>query len=136
MNAGAFLIGVLFGIGLLVSGMTNPAKVQGFLDIFGNWDSSLMFVLGGAVLVSTAAFQWAKRRDKPFCEGKFDQPAAKTITPRLITGSTLFGIGWGLAGICPGPAWVLLGQGRADMVIFVTAMLVGMWLWEVWHKRS
>ena len=135
MRIGALLLGLLFGFGLLLSGMANPAKVQGFLDWFGNWDATLAFVMGGAVALTLPLFQWAAKRSRPLLSGRWYAPAAQGIDRRLIWGSALFGIGWGLAGICPGPALVLLGLGRLDAVVIVMAMVVGMDGWQYWQRR-
>ena len=119
----ALLSGLLFGIGLIVSGMANPAKVMGFLDITRVWDPSLAFVMGGAISVGFFAFRMAAKRKRPL-------PTANHIDKRLVGGALLFGIGWGLAGICPGPGLVLLGAGLSQGVIFVLAMLAGMLLFQ------
>lgn len=126
----ALLSGLLFGIGLIVSGMANPAKVMGFLDITRVWDPSLAFVMGGAVSVGFFAFRIAAKRKRPLCGDKMHLPTANHIDKRLVGGALLFGIGWGLAGICPGPALVLLGAGLSQGVIFVLAMLAGMLLFQ------
>jgi uncharacterized protein len=131
----ALLAGLVFGIGLLMSGMTDPAKVQGFLDLFGRWDPSLAFVMGGAIAVAIGAFTLAKRRAaagrKSWSGESIELPTSNTIDARLIGGGVLFGIGWGLAGFCPGPALVALSSG------FGPAMLVGMVLHDaVLQRRS
>ncbi|RDT53400.1 YeeE/YedE family protein [Escherichia coli] len=126
----ALLSGLLFGIGLIVSGMANPAKVMGFLDITRVWDPSLAFVMGGAISVGFFAFRIAARRKRPLCGDKMHLPTANHIDKRLVGGALLFGIGWGLAGICPGPGLVLLGAGFRQGVIFVLAMLAGMLLFQ------
>lgn len=126
----ALLSGLLFGIGLIVSGMANPAKVMGFLDITRVWDPSLAFVMGGAISVGFFAFRMAARRKRPLCGDKMHLPTANHIDKRLVGGALLFGIGWGLAGICPGPGLVLLGAGFRQGVIFVLAMLAGMLLFQ------
>lgn len=135
MRLGMFLLGWVFGFGLLLSGMTEPIRVQGFLDIFGHWDPTLVFVLGGAVMVSFVGFQWCKHRRSPVCDTAFHGPTATQIDKRLILGSVIFGIGWGIAGICPGPALVLLGAGVGQIVVFVLAMLAGMWVWQKISQR-
>lgn len=124
----AALAGALFGTGLLVSGMTDPAKVQGWLDIFGNWDPTLAFVLGGAILPMALAWRVAAARRKPALGGAFPAPPAPVIDRRLLTGSALFGLGWGIAGLCPGPAAASLFFGGLPVVLFTAAMLAGMWL--------
>jgi uncharacterized membrane protein YedE/YeeE len=125
------LSGLLFGIGLIVAGMANPAKVLGFLDIGGSWDPSLAFVMGGAIAVGSVAFAAAKRRSQSLLGLSMQWPAATQIDRRLVIGSLTFGIGWGLAGICPGPALVLLGTEAGKALIFVAAMLLGMLIFEL-----
>jgi hypothetical protein len=122
----AFAAGLVFGLGLIVSGMTDPGKVIGFLDVAGNWDPSLAFVMGGAILVGVFAFALAGRRAQSFLGGAMHLPRNRDIDKRLVAGSVLFGIGWGLAGFCPGPALVSFGSGVAQAAIFVAAMLGGM----------
>ena len=120
----ALISGIIFGLGLAVSGMTDTAKVQGFLDLFGNWVPDLMFVMGGALIVSAIAYQIAKKKIRPMLRNSFDLPQNKTIDQKLITGSVIFGVGWGLYGLCPGPALThVLSQ---EGLLFVAAMLVGM----------
>jgi uncharacterized membrane protein YedE/YeeE len=116
----------VFGIGLILSGMTDPGKVIGFLDIAGNWDPSLAFVMGGAVLVGFFAFSFAGRRGRSFLGGALELPQRRDIDARLIAGSVVFGVGWGLAGFCPGPALVSFGSGHDKAAAFVVAMLLGM----------
>jgi uncharacterized protein len=122
----AVAAGVVFGIGLVVSGMTNPAKVIGFLDIAGLWDPSLGFVMAGAIAVGVVAFGVARRRTRSLLGGAMQLPQRRDIDRRLVLGSAVFGIGWGLAGFCPGPAIASLGAGRLEAAIFVVAMLAGM----------
>ncbi|HYL25868.1 MAG TPA: YeeE/YedE family protein [Burkholderiales bacterium] len=124
--ASAFAAGLVFGTGLILSGMTDPGKVIGFLDVFGNWDPSLAFVMGGAVMVGLVAFAMAKRRTAAFFGGAMHLPHNRDIDNRLVGGSLVFGIGWGLAGFCPGPALVSFGSGQEKAAIFVAAMLGGM----------
>jgi uncharacterized membrane protein YedE/YeeE len=124
--AAAFAAGLLFGIGLILSGMTDPGKVIGFLDFFGNWDPSLAFVMAGAILVGFFAFAFARRRTRTFLGGALHLPQNRDIDNRLVGGSLVFGIGWGLAGYCPGPALVSFGSGQEKAAIFVAAMLGGM----------
>ena len=126
----ALLSGLLFGIGLIVSGMANPAKVIGFLDITRVWDPSLAFVMGGAISVGFFAFRAAARRKRPLCGDKMHLPTSSHIDKRLVGGSLLFGTGWGLAGICPGPGLVLMWAGFTQGLIFVLAMLAGMLLFQ------
>jgi uncharacterized membrane protein YedE/YeeE len=121
-----FLVGLLFGLGLILSGMTDPGKVVGFLDLAGAWDPSLAFVMGGAVCVSLFAFLFARRRTRAFLGGAMELPTARDIDRPLVVGSLVFGIGWGLAGFCPGPALVSLGAGHWQALVFVLAMLAGM----------
>ncbi|MBS0340673.1 MAG: YeeE/YedE family protein [Proteobacteria bacterium] len=122
-----FLVGLLFGWGLLLSGMTDPGKVQGFLDLFGHWDPSLAFVMGGAIAVGVFAFALAKRRAGTMLFGDAMRlPASNEIDRRLIAGSLIFGAGWGLAGFCPGPGIVAMAAGQPKAAVFVAAMLVGM----------
>ena len=131
MNAvSAFVVGLLFGVGLILSGMTDPSKVIGFLDLAGAWDPSLACVMGGAILVGFAAFRLARTRTESFLGGAMHLPAARHIDRELILGSLAFGIGWGLAGYCPGPAVVALGAGQDKAVLFVIAMIAGMALYE------
>ena len=122
----AFLAGLVFGIGLLVSGMTDPGKVLGFLDLAGNWDPSLALVMVGAIAVGLVAFALAKQRALSLLGLPMQLPTARQIDRRLVLGSLTFGIGWGVAGICPGPALVLLGAGVPQGMVFVVAMLGGM----------
>mgnify|MGYP003333399051 FL=1 len=121
-----FAIGVLFGFGLIISGMSNPQKVLGFLDLAGPWDPSLVFVMVGAILVGLGGFYVVKNRSEAFFGGAFHIPTRKDISKALVIGSFIFGVGWGIAGICPGPAIVALGAGYLKALAFVVAMLVGM----------
>lgn len=130
----ALVFGLLFGLGLIVSGMSNPAKIIGFLDLAGPWDPSLMFVMVGAIAVGVVGFTLAKRRDRSLLGLPMQLPTARHIDRPLVMGSLLFGIGWGLAGICPGPALVLLGAGNAKGLVFTLAMLAGMALFESQHR--
>ena len=127
----ALLAGLLFGIGLMVSGMANPAKVLGFLDLAGRWDPSLAFVMLGAIAIGSLAFFIAKRRKRSFLGLPVLLPASATVTPRLVLGSAAFGIGWGLAGFCPGPALVAFGAGYPKAWGFVAAMVAGMVVFEM-----
>ena len=134
----SFLVGLIFGIGLILAGMTNPAKVIGFLDITGTWDPSLAFVMGGAILVAIVAFRFAKKRTANFLGGAMRMPTSDMIDKRLVIGSLLFGAGWGMAGFCPGPALTSIGTGNPKAVIFVIAMIAGMAIFELadrfWHQ--
>lgn len=126
----ALLAGLLFGIGLMVSGMANPAKVLGFLDLAGRWDPSLAFVMLGAIAIGSLAFFIAKRRKRSLLGLPIQLPASAKVTLRLILGSTAFGIGWGLAGFCPGPALVAMGAGYPKAWGFVAAMVAGMLVFD------
>ena len=117
--------GALFGAGLTLAGMVNPMKVLNFLDVAGHWDPSLALVMGGGLMVTLITFRWVLARDKPFFADRFNLPANTSIDRRLIVGSLFFGIGWGLAGYCPGPAVAALSFGTAEPWIVVAAMLVG-----------
>lgn len=125
-HTSALLAGLLFGLGLVVSGMINPAKVQNFLDITGSWDPSLAFVMGGALLVTTPGFWWLRSRHQPVFADRFQWPDRQDIDPKLIGGSALFGAGWGLAGFCPGPAISALALARSEVIVFILAMVGGM----------
>jgi uncharacterized protein len=127
----ALLSGLIFGFGLILSGMANPAKVLGFLDIAGHWDPSLAFVMAGAIAVGTVAFFLARKRTVSFLGGAMHLPTARDIDRRLVAGSLLFGIGWGLGGFCPGPGLVALGMGEMKALVFVAAMIAGMVIFEV-----
>ena len=125
-----YAIGVLFGWGLIISGMSNPQKILGFLDLFGNWDPSLIFVMLGAILIGLAGFYVVSKRTQAFFGGALHIPARCDITKPLIIGSLIFGAGWGIAGFCPGPALVALGAGHLKALVFVAAMLAGMEICE------
>ena len=127
----SFAAGAIFGLGLVISGMANPAKVLGFLDIAGNWDPTLAFVMGGAMLVMAVAWIVQRRLAAPINGPSFHLPGTALIDRRLIGGAVLFGIGWGLAGLCPGPAIASLGTALAPAAIFVAAMLAGMALFKL-----
>ncbi|QNA88698.1 YeeE/YedE family protein [Massilia sp. Dwa41.01b] len=127
----ALLVGLVFGLGLIVSGMTDPSKVVGFLDLAGNWDPSLAFVMGGAILVGTIAFAFAGKRERSLLGATMRLPTATQVDRRLVLGSLAFGAGWGLAGYCPGPALASLASGGMKPLIFTLAMLAGMALFEV-----
>lgn len=130
-----FIVGLLFGMGLLLSGMTDPGKVQGFLDLAGLWDPSLAFVMGGGVLVGLLAFTVAKKRTANFLGGALHLPSSTHIDKPLIFGSLLFGAGWGLAGFCPGPALVSMATGQDKAMVFVLAMVAGMSL-HTWLEKK
>lgn len=127
----SFIVGLIFGIGLILSGMTDPSKVIGFLDVAGLWDPSLAFVMGGAILVGVVAFRFARKRTAAFLGGAMRLPTRDDIDRRLVLGSLVFGVGWGMAGFCPGPALTALGTGNGKAVIFVLAMIAGMALFEL-----
>lgn len=131
----SLLAGLLFGLGLILSGMTNPAKVLGFLDLAGAWDPSLALVMVGAIAVGLVAFALARRRETTLLGLPLRLPTASAIDRRLVVGSLTFGVGWGLAGFCPGPALVALGMGELKAVVFVAAMLAGMGLFELIERR-
>jgi uncharacterized protein len=130
----ALFSGALFGLGLAVSGMTNPAKVIGFLDLAGEWDPTLAFVMGGALLVTIPAFRLILGRQRPILAGDFALPTKTSLDARLLGGAALFGVGWGLSGFCPGPAVVALTTGLTPVFAFVAAMVAGMvlyaWVFE------
>ncbi len=119
--------GLIFGFGLIISGMVNPAKVQNFLDLFGTWDPSLAFVMGGAIAIGLPGFWLLGKWSKPLFASAFQWPNKTDLDAKLIGGSALFGIGWGLGGFCPGPAVTALTIGSTGVFIFVPAMLIGMW---------
>lgn len=131
-----FLVGLIFGLGLILSGMTDPAKVLGFLDLFGNWDPSLAFVMGGAIAVGLFAFAIAKKRTQSFLGGAMHLPKATQIDKPLVVGALVFGAGWGLAGFCPGPALVTMASGEVKALVFVAAMLAGMGIHALLQKRA
>ncbi len=127
----ALIAGLVFGLGLILSGMGNPAKVQNFLDIFGTWDPSLGLVMGGAIAVGLIAFTWAKRRKTSALGEPMQLPTATVVDRKLLTGAAMFGAGWGLAGFCPGPAVMNLATLQMEVWLFVAAMLAGMVLQHV-----
>ena len=131
----AFAAGLIFGIGLMVSGMFNPAKVLGFLDLAGKWDPTLILVMAGAVAVGLVAFFVADRRTQSLLRAPMQLPKRREIDARLVIGSVIFGVGWGLAGFCPGPAIVALGTAQLKPVVFIAAMLAGMLVFELLERR-
>jgi len=131
----SLLAGLVFGLGLMVSGMADPAKVLGFLDLAGAWDPSLMLVMAGAVSVGLVAFALARRRTVSWLGAAMQLPTTRAVDRRLVGGSLLFGVGWGLAGFCPGPALVALGMGQRQALVFVAAMLGGMVVFELLERR-
>ncbi len=124
----ALLAGLVFGLGLSLGGMTQPAVVLGFLDLFGAWDPRLMFVMAGAVLTTAIGYRLVFRRDRPLFESDFQLPTARRFDARLIVGSALFGTGWGIAGYCPGPALASLGGAAPSLLVLVITMVAGWWL--------
>ena len=132
----SFAAGLVFGLGLLVSGMANPAKVLGFLDLAGAWDPSLALVMAGAVAVGGGAFAYMKRRTPTLLGAPVLIPSPRRIDRRLVLGSLVFGVGWGLAGICPGPALVLVGTGSVKGLVFLAAMIAGNGVFEFFEKRA
>ncbi len=136
MNLNAFLVGLLFGLGLIVSGMTDPSKVIGFLDLAGTWDPSLAFVMAGAILIGAGAFTMAKKRQRSLLGAPMRLSTATELDSRLLLGSLVFGIGWGLSGFCPGPAVVSAAAGQPKAWIFVASMLAGMALYNMIERRG
>ncbi len=132
----AFIAGLIFGLGLILSGMTNPSKVIGFLDLAGSWDPSLAFVMGGAVLIGVIAFRFARAGQKSLLGDVMRLPTANQIDLRLVLGALLFGVGWGLAGYCPGPALTSIAQGGSKPLIFVAAMICGMAIFEIIQRMQ
>ncbi len=132
----SLIAGLVFGFGLIIAGMGNPSKVLAFLDISGNWDPSLALVMGGAIPVSAIAFWFVNRRETSLFGHLIELPNTRNIDRKLIVGALLFGIGWGLVGICPGPSLVLLGSGSLKALIFVVAMLTGMMFFELLDNKS
>ncbi|MEK1887351.1 MAG: YeeE/YedE family protein [Phyllobacterium sp.] len=132
----ALVSGLVFGLGLSMSGMLNPQRVQGFLDIFGVWDPSLAFVLGGAVAVAALGVQLMWKSSRPILEPRYHVPTNKRIDVPLILGSAIFGFGWGLGGLCPGPAVALLSMGLIKPMVFVVCMIVGMQVHDRFLKKS
>jgi uncharacterized membrane protein YedE/YeeE len=131
----ALVVGFVFAIGLGISGMTQPQKVVGFLDLFGNWDPSLIFVMVGGIIVHFATYRLIRKRKSPLLSTDWHVPTKKEITPALVAGSLLFGIGWGLGGFCPGPAITSLASFESRPFIFVISMLVGMFLFRLVDKK-
>ncbi|SFW13306.1 DUF6691 family protein [Nitrosovibrio sp. Nv17] len=127
--------GLVFGLGLILAGMADPGKVLAFLDLGGAWDPSLAWVMAGAIAVGSAAFAVARGRGRSWLGAEFDLPVSRAIDRRLVLGSLAFGVGWGMAGICPGPALVLVGSGSAKGLVFVAAMLAGMKLFQMLEGR-
>lgn len=132
----ALLCGLIFGAGLAISGMVNPAKVLGFLDITGQWDPSLILVMAGGVAVFAIGFRLVQRGRHPLFAEKFEIPTRRDIDPRLVVGASLFGIGWGLAGLCPGPALTGLAFGLTEVYVFVAAMVAGSLAAGIWMRKT
>ena len=132
----SLLAGLVFGLGLILSGMVNPAKVLGFLDLAGPWDPSLALVMAGAIAVALVAFRIAGNRTTSLLGAEMKLPSSRHLDRRLVLGSVVFGIGWGIGGICPGPGMVALAMGEPKAVVFVVAMLAGMGLFEVFERRA
>ena len=132
----SLLAGLVFGLGLIVSGMADPAKVLGFLDLVGPWDPSLAFVMAGAIAVGALAFAMARKRTVSFLGAAMKLPMSRDIDGRLVIGSLVFGMGWGIAGFCPGPGLVALGMGELKALVFVVAMLFGMGAFELLERRK
>ena len=132
----SLLAGLVFGLGLIVSGMADPAKVLGFLDLAGAWDPSLAFVMAGAIAVGVLAFAIARKRTVSFLGAAMKLPTSGDIDGRLVIGSVVFGVGWGIAGFCPGPGLVALGIGEVKALVFVVAMLLGMGAFELLERRK
>lgn len=124
----ALLVGLVFGVGIAISGMINPAKVLNFFDVAGTWDPSLIFVMGGALITTFIGYRVVLKRPGPIVEADFKLPTNTVIDVRLIGGSAVFGLGWGIAGFCPGAAIPALGSGKPDVVAFVAALLAGIWV--------
>ena len=132
----AFIVGLIFGAGIAISGMINPAKVLNFFDIAGTWDPSLIFVMGGALVTTFIGYRFVLRRDRPVIEERFQLPTARDIDARLVGGSAVFGVGWGIAGFCPGAAVPALGSGKWEVAFFVAALLAGLWVARAIRDRQ
>ena len=135
LNLSSLLAGLVFGLGLIVSGMANPAKVIGFLDLAGRWDPSLALEMAGAIAVGAIAFALARNRTASLLDAPMKLPSEQRIDRRLLAGALVFGVGWGIAGYCPGPALVAIGMGSTKAVVFVVAMLAGMGIFQFAEKR-
>ena len=132
----AFASGLLFGVGLIIAGMANPAKVLAFLDLFGAWDPSLALVMAGAIGAAFVPMQWAQRAQRSLSGEPMNLPDTRRIDRRLVLGAVIFGAGWGVAGFCPGPAVVALGTGMPQALLFVVAMLAGMLLFKLYDRLA
>ncbi|MFU8803013.1 MAG: DUF6691 family protein [Bradymonadaceae bacterium] len=136
-NLVAFAVGIVFAVGLVLGGMTQPSKVVGFLDFFGNWDPSLAFVMGGAIMANVGLYWWTiKKRPQPVFDSTFHIGKNSHMSPRIIAGSALFGIGWGLSGFCPGPALTSVATATGPVLVFVAAMAAGVYLFRAVEGRS
>lgn len=131
----SLISGLIFGLGLIAGGMTDPSKVKGFLDLFGRWDPSLALVMGGAIAVGVFAFAATKKKAVSWVGEPFEKPASMAVDRPLMAGGALFGIGWGLGGFCPGPALVAVGAGLPQAFVFALSMMVGMWAYDRWQVR-
>jgi uncharacterized membrane protein YedE/YeeE len=136
MALASFACGLIFGFGLLISGMTQPTIVLGFLDVLGRWDPTLAFVMIGALAISAAGYALARRRHRPLLEARFQWPTRTDIDRPLVVGSVLFGIGWGLVGLCPGPALENLASLSPGVIVFVLAMIAGMVAKDLWERHA
>ena len=136
INLVALLAGVLFGFGLMLCGMVDPQRVIGFLDVTGHWDPTLVLVMGSAVAASSIPIRLAMRRGRPLLGGVLEFPSLRALTPRLVVGSVMFGVGWGLCGVCPGPALLNLLSLRPDRWGFFACMLAGMVAFDAWNRRG
>ena len=123
----AYLIGLIFGLGIVISGMVNPAKVLNFFDVAGSWDPSLAFVMGGALLITAIGYRFVLNQNSPVLDTQFQIPQSRKVDMRLIGGAAIFGIGWGMAGFCPGGALPAVGTGRIDVLLFVAALVAGIY---------
>ena len=132
----AFIVGLIFGVGIAISGMINPAKVLNFFDVAGTWDPSLIFVMGGALITTFIGYRVVLRRPAPLVEEQFQLPAGTKIDARLIGGSAVFGLGWGIAGFCPGAALPALGSGKGEVFAFVAALMAGIWVARLIQTRQ
>ncbi len=132
----SLISGLIFGLGLIIGGMANPQKILNFLDIFGQWDPSLIFMMGAAVITTFLGFRYVLKNERPILAGKFELPTRKIIDKSLIIGAALFGIGWGLGGFCPGPALTSISLGATGTYIFVLSMIAGMWGAKLIRNRN
>lgn len=128
MNGVGLIAGLIFGLGLVISGMADPAKVLNFLDVTGQWDPSLAFVMGGAIAVTMPGYAVLRKRSGPVFADRFNWPTRNDVDPQLLGGAATFGLGWGLSGFCPGPALTAISLGATGTFVFVPCMIIGMWL--------